>query len=148
MKKQTEYNTKIGSWLVTIFSVLWLIGGMGVNSTQAEILDNGIAKVLSFCDDGSGGALKEKFTNIAMADIDLTTFPNILATVSIGETDFLMIGVALAKNAKSGVFQLFGDDGVTSELAMNGKYKLDGNGTLVKVSGIFQTRSNQTAVAT
>ena len=125
--------------LITIFSTLLFVGLADVTNSQAENLD-GIVKGVSFCDDGQGVAVKEKRINLAMFDIDQSGVPAITALVTVDGTVFSLSGNALAKNTIFGVFQLFGDDGATSELAMNGKYKLDGNGTLVKVSGIFQTQ--------
>lgn len=125
---------------ITLFSSLLFVG---VPPAQGEILD-GIVKSLSYCDDGLRDGIsapKKKVIEIAQFDVDGSGFPLLTATVIVvdGPT-FTLSGNALARNAKSGVFQLFGDDGAMTEVAMNGKYKLNGEGTLVVVAGAFQAQ--------
>lgn len=126
---------------VAVFSSLLFVGTIGVNSAQAEMLD-GSLKNLEYCDDGSGNDLAEKFKLIDIASFDITQAGTVMTAsiVVTGGSTFTMSGNTISKSPRAGVFQIFGNDGGTGDLAMNGKYKLNDVGTLLKVAGIFQAQ--------
>jgi hypothetical protein len=142
MTHPTSIKKLIRLLSVTIFASLLLVGAAGVTSAQAEVLD-GLVKGVSFCDDGLGEGIsdpKKKVIDIAGFNVDASGIPTLLVTVTLDGQVINMSGNALAKNVKSGVFQLFGDDGALTDLAMNGKYKLNNDGTLVAIAGAFQAQ--------
>jgi hypothetical protein len=126
--------------LNTVFASLLFVGVAGMTPAQAEILNNGLFKGIEYCDDGQdlGIAEKRKFKDPFEVDINRSG-TDISATVTASDASvFVLNGNILAKNAKSGVFQLFGQNSFTAELAMNGKYKLNKDESLKIISGAFQ----------
>ena len=141
MKFQIKRKKLIRLLSVAIFFSLLFVGVVNVTPAQAEMLD-GPVKSVAFCDDGFGNntGVKEKVIDIASFDI---TQAGTLMTASIvtGGATFTMSGNTISKSPTAGVFQIFGNDGGTSDLAMNGKYKLNKAGTtLLKIAGIFQAQ--------
>jgi len=104
-----------------------------------------------FCDDGLGGADKKKLKDKAEVTLDLSAFPVVTAEVeleNLGQS-FDLTGLALLKNPKSGVLQLFGDDGGDKELALSGNIKLNKKtGIWKSLKGKFQFQDNGDPVCT
>jgi hypothetical protein len=125
--------------LITVLASLLFVSVASVTPAQAEILNNGLFKGIEYCDDGQGLGIAEKIKVKDPFEVDISrSGTDIVATVTFSDASTMALnGNILAKNAKSGVFQLFGMAGFT-ELALNGKYKLTGAGDLKIVRGVFQ----------
>jgi subtilisin len=103
------------------------------------------------CDDPLGGSSKQKFKGAATFNVDLSGFP--VASVQIQMTDppnlFEMTGMALIRSKKSGVLQLFGNDGGLKELALSGNIKMYKKTQVWKsLKGKFQFQDNGDPVCT
>lgn len=141
MRSQIKRKKLIRLLSVAVFSSLLFVGIVNVTPAQAEILD-GLVKNVAFCDDGNGNntAFKEKVIDIASFDITQAGTVMTASIVVTGGSTFTMSGNTISRTPKAGFFQIFGNDGGTGDLAMNGKYKLNDVGTLIKVAGIFQAQ--------
>jgi FG-GAP repeat len=103
-----------------------------------------------FCDDGLGTGTwrKEKFKEKATFIMGTSMFPEITADIQVtGSAEkFTMNGLAVLKNPKSGLLQLFGDDsggGGSKELSLSGKIKLNKKTEVwVSLNGKFQYQDN------
>jgi FG-GAP repeat len=93
-----------------------------------------------FCVEGSQPLLKIKFKDNVTLSVDTSLFPVITAVVELDRLGtFNLTGMALLKNPKSGVLQLFGDDGNSRELALSGTIKINKKtGDWVSLKGKFQ----------
>jgi subtilisin family serine protease len=101
----------------------------------------GIMTGALICDAGLGASTKEKFIDEVTVTVDFSTFP--LVSTQIQMTVFAdpltLTGLALLKNPRSGVIQLFGNDVGLRELALSGKFKLDKKTqVLISLKGKFQ----------
>jgi FG-GAP repeat len=139
---------------------------VGAPSDDDRISDSGSAyvfefKLLSliqgklsgtmFCDDGSGGAEKQKFKDTATVTVDTLLFPVVSANVELESLadPFNLTGMALIRSKKKGVLQLFGDDGGLRELAMSGTIKINKKTQeWVSIKGKFQFQDNGDPVCT
>jgi len=81
----------------------------------------------AFCLNSSGTGQKIPVKRITTVSVDTLQSPLITAVVRLdGFSDpFTLTGMALLKNPKSGVLQLFGTDGGSTELALSGTIKLN-----------------------
>jgi hypothetical protein len=133
-------NQTSGNRLIQLLAIAFLSSLLITSVASAEILGKGLFKGVEYCHDPAKPekALKLKVKDPFEVDISRSG-TDISATVTFADASMMALnGNILAKNAKSGVFQLFGMAGFT-ELAMNGKYKLTGAGGDLKiVSGAFQ----------
>jgi hypothetical protein len=104
------------------------------------------------CDNDLGTSTKEKFTDEANFKMDLSVFPMVTAQIQLATTftdPLEMSGLALLKNSKSGMLQLFGDDGGMIELAASGVYKMNKNTQVwVGLKGKFQLQDGGTSGCT
>jgi subtilisin len=103
------------------------------------------------CDSTLETSVRERLKSIATFNLDLSAFPSVTANVDIeGYTNpFVMTGMALLKNKRSGVLQLFGNDGDSRELALSGKIKMDEKTKVwVRLKGKFQMQDPSTPVCT
>lgn len=103
-----------------------------------------------FCRGGLGGIEKEKFKENATIDVDTGRFPVITADVRMKRyiQSFTLTGIALLKNPKSGVLQLFGDNGAV-DLALSGSIKINKKtGVWSKLNGKFQLRQGTISACT
>lgn len=149
MSHQTNNKNVFQLTLFTLFSSLLLVGTMSVSSAQAEDLV-GKAKGTTVCEDANFIAVKSKFKeDITILGIDTLGLPGSMsATVDTG-TGFSggpldVDGIAHLKNLKKGFFSMNGETPLTgdSQLAMEGVYKSDNAGEILKVSGRFQLIDN------
>jgi FG-GAP repeat len=105
-----------------------------------------------FCDDGSGGADKQKFKDTAtITVVDTGQFPVIAATVELDSfaDPFTLTGMALIRSKKKGVLQLFGNDDGSRELALFGNIKINKKtGIWKSLKGKFQFQDNGDPVCT
>jgi FG-GAP repeat protein len=109
-----------------------------------------------YCDDGlnPGTGVKEKFKENATFIMGTSNFPEITAEINVptegGPVEkFTMDGLALLKNSKSGLLQLFGNDSGSKELSLSGNIKLDKKtGVWVSLKGKFQYQDNGDPVCT
>jgi hypothetical protein len=139
-----------GKKLIQLLAITFLSSLLLASVASAETLGKGIIKGVAYCHDPlkPEKALKSKVKEIASYEItrvgtDLTADITILDENGLPTLEtFTLAGNILAnKNPKAGVFQVFGvgtDPDI--EMAMNGKYKQDGVGTLKLVSGAFQSQ--------
>ena len=117
--------------LTTAFATLLFLGTMGVNTALAEALI-GKLKGTEYCDAGEGFYEKSKFSEEIGIVLDTTLFPFISVTEGFDAS-----GVALAKNAKQGIFTLT-DTSIFDVFTMSGKYKSKKNtGEIVLLTGNF-----------
>jgi hypothetical protein len=137
MKHQTNNKSLFQMALFTLFSSLLFVGIVSVTCAQAEIL-TGQAKVQDNCDDGSGGIEKDKFKLPVEITVNTDNLPFILGSVVTEDADVSGAGLALAKNAKSGIIIFNGDDGAGVQISLIGNYKTNKNtGEVVLISGSF-----------
>jgi FG-GAP repeat len=104
-----------------------------------------------FCDDGSGTGQKQKFKDKATFTLGLSTLPLITTEIELENSgqSFAMSGMALFKDKKSGVLQLFGDDGGPAELAVSANIKTGKKtGAWQSLKGKFQLQDNDDPVCT
>jgi hypothetical protein len=130
--------------LIVIFSGVMILGTGNSNSAQAGELDNvldGLAKGKGLCD---GETKKSKFKRGIWVQI-VGDAPNLAALVTIdGLMTFELSGTSSIQTTKKGkkkpkgVFLLSGNDDMTSELTLNGKFNLNKEGTIFKVGGKFE----------
>jgi subtilisin family serine protease len=103
-----------------------------------------------FCVDGSG-TVKQKFVDAVTIIVDFSTFPVMAAEVQMTNPFdlFDLTGMALLRNPKSGVLQLFGDDGGPKKMALSGNIKLDKKTqALLSLKGKFQFQDTGTPACT
>jgi subtilisin len=130
--------------------------GIGDNSdpfpnAPAAFELQGIMSGTKFCEDVSGTSVKEKFKDEATFNVDLSGFPTVAAQIQMTDPPdlFTLTGMALLKNPKSGVLQLFGDDENSKELALSGSIKLNKKTQVwVSLKGKFQLQDNGDPVCT
>jgi FG-GAP repeat protein len=104
-----------------------------------------------FCDDGSGTGQKQKFKDKATFTLGLSTLPLITTEIELENSgqSFAMSGMALFKDKKSGVLQLFGDDNGPAELAVSANIKTDKKtGAWQSLKGKFQLQDNDDPACT
>jgi FG-GAP repeat len=104
-----------------------------------------------FCDDGSGTGQKQKFKDKATFTLGLSTLPLVTTEIELENSgqSFAMSGMALFKDKKSGVLQLFGDDGGPAELAVSANIKTGKKtGAWQSLKGKFQLQDNDDPVCT
>ena len=97
------------------------------------------------CDKELSTSTKEKFKDEATFNIDLSGFPMVYTQIQMTDPPdlFTLSGMALLKNPKSGVLQLFGDDDNFKELAVSGNFKMSAaNQVWVNLKGKFQFQDN------
>jgi FG-GAP repeat protein len=104
-----------------------------------------------FCDDLSGTGVKEKFKKTMTFIVDTSQLPVVAAQIQMTNPPdlFEMTGMALIRSKKSGVLQLFGDDGGLKELALSGNIKLNKKTQEWKsIKGKFQFQDGGTPACT
>ncbi|MDH3256013.1 MAG: hypothetical protein OEM27_00175 [Nitrospinota bacterium] len=126
---------------IAVFSSLLFVGVESAISAEAplEELDKGILKGVEYCDNGEK-ALKGKVKDIAQFQFTRSGTIMTAMVSTIGGESFDLTGNILANNSKKGVFQLFGMSPTGTEMAMNGKYVLNKDGSLKLVGGAFQAQ--------
>jgi hypothetical protein len=120
--------------------------GIGDNSdyfplAPAIIELQGNVRGALFCDSGLSVTEKEKLIDEANLTIDFSEFPMVLVQIQFSSfaDPFNLTGMALLKNPRRGVLQLFGDDGGLIELAVSGIFNLEENTlALLLFKGKFQ----------
>jgi FG-GAP repeat len=102
-----------------------------------------------FCDDGLGTGVKEKFKKTMTFIVDTSQLPTVTAQIQIQDAGFPLpfelSGLALLKNRKSGLLQLFGNDSGSKDLSLSGKIELKkkkGVWVWVNLNGKFQFQDN------
>jgi Thrombospondin type 3 repeat len=108
-----------------------------------ELLGTMAGKLI--CDDPLGGSSKQKFKDAATFNLDLSAFPSVAAQIQMTNPPdlFNLTGMALLKSKKSGLLQLFGDDGGDKELALSGNIKLNKKTKeWLNIKGKFQFQDN------
>jgi hypothetical protein len=106
----------------------------------------GIIAGAQSCDNGLGAVVVKKFVSEATIDFDLSAFPLVTVDIQVpGSLEFpntlTLSGMALFRNPKSGVIQLFGSDGAFIEMGLSGKYKMIPATQLwVSIKGKFQAK--------
>ena len=136
--------------LLTVFSTLLFVGVAGLTRAQAENL-TGTAKGIEYCNDGTGLAEKGKIKVPITLIVIQSPLPSMDITVNYrGETTSGQ-GIALAKNAKSGLFVIDTDDAAVPPIryiTLSGKYKKNRTGEIVFLGGnfIIQDRSGSNCI--
>jgi hypothetical protein len=145
-------NQTSGKRLIQLLAITFLSSLLLTGVASAETLGKGKIKGVEYCHDplNEEKAIKTKVKDLASFELNrngttLDADIDILDTdgITVIETFTLTGNVLDNKNLKTGVFQLFevGTD-PDIELAMNGKFKLDGvGGNLKLVSGAFQSQN-------
>jgi FG-GAP repeat protein len=104
-----------------------------------------------FCDDSAGKGVKQKFKDNATITVDTGQLPVVAAQIQMTNPPdlFEMTGMALIRSKKSGVLQLFGDNGGLKELALSGNIKINKKtGIWKSLKGKFQFQDNGDPVCT
>jgi hypothetical protein len=123
----------------------YVVVGTGGTILVSGIELHGIMAGTLICDNGLGTGTKEKFKDNVTVTLDLSAFPLVTAFIQLEILDesIDMTGMALLKGKKSGLLQLFGDDGGDKELALSGNIKLNKKIQEWKsIKGKFQFQDN------
>jgi FG-GAP repeat len=126
-------------------------GSAYVYASSGKFVFQGTMTGTMFCDDGIGTGVKQKFKDNVTITVDTLNLPVVTAFVQLEILDesFDMTGMALLKGKKSGLLQLFGDDGGDKEMALSGNIKIHKKTQeWTSLKGKFQFQDNDIPVCT